>query len=110
MVGPHGLVSDPAGLVDDVDHVWHRAVTAVYCALEIVHQDRHFDPIFFSTITCESEFLLPAPMRAVMFARVGLAHVDREKLKALIPVAPVKFVQRRDLAHERRSGDTAKFQ
>ena len=82
----------------------------MYCALEIVHQDRHFDPIFFSTIACESEFLLPALMRAVMFAWVGLPHVNREKLKALIAVAPVKFVQRRDLAHERRSGDAAELE
>jgi hypothetical protein len=38
-----------------------------------------------------------------------LADVDREKLKALVSIAVVEFVKRRDLAHKRRSGDAAEL-
>jgi hypothetical protein len=64
----------------------------VYGTFEIVHQDRRLNAILLSTIACEFDFLLPAPMRTVMLPWVRLAYVDREKLEPLTPIASVKFV------------------
>jgi len=92
MVRPHRLVSDFSVLVDDVDHVRHRAVTTVHAAIEVVHEHWILDPILLSTISRGLEFLLPASMRCVMFSRVRLTNVNGEKLQALIPIASVEFV------------------
>jgi len=44
-----------------------------------------------------------------MFTRVGFPHVHSEELKVLITIVFVEFVEGRDLAHERWSGDTPEF-
>jgi len=92
MVRPHGLVSDLSVLVDDVDHVGHRAVKAVHGAVKVVHEHRVLDPILLSTIPRELELLLPGSVETVMFAWVWLADVDGEKLKTLISIVSVEFV------------------
>lgn len=106
MVRPHRLVSDGSVLIDDVDHVRHGAVAAVHGPFQVVHEHRVFYPVLLSTLAGEFKFLIPAPVGAVMFARVRFANINGKELKILIPVAPVQFVQGRDLADKRRSGDT----
>jgi hypothetical protein len=41
---------------------------------------------------------------------VRFTNVDSEKLKTLIGIAAVEFIQGRDLAHKRRSGDAAELE
>ena len=45
-----------------------------------------------------------------MFSRVRFTDVDRKKLKTLVAIAAVQFVQRRDLAHKRWSGDAPELE
>jgi hypothetical protein len=45
-----------------------------------------------------------------MFPGVRLADINREKLKALILIAAVEFVERRDLAHKRGSRNAAELE
>jgi len=92
VVRPHGLVSDFSVPVDNVDHIGHCAVTTMHAALKVVHEHRVLDTILLSAIPRELEFLRPGSVRAIMFARVRLAHVNGEKLKTLISIASVEFV------------------
>jgi hypothetical protein len=41
---------------------------------------------------------------------VRFANVNGKKLESFIAIAPVEFVQGRDLAHKRGSGDAAEFE
>ena len=109
MVCPHGLVSDSAVFVDDVNHIGHRAVRTVRGAFDVVHQHQRLNPILHSTIACEFDFLLPVLMLTIMFPWVRLAHVEREKLEPLISIPSIQLVEGRDLAHKRRSGDAAEL-
>jgi hypothetical protein len=49
-------------------------------------------------------------MGTVIFARVWLTDVDGQERKIQIAIISVELVEGRDLAHERRSNDTAEFQ
>jgi hypothetical protein len=40
---------------------------------------------------------------------VWLANINCEKLEALFAIMLIKFIEGRDLAHERRSSDTTEF-
>ena len=79
-------------------------------ALEIVHQQWGLNTVMRATIARGLEFLLKIFVRTVMFTWVWLANVNSKKLKSLLPIAAVQFVEGRDLAHKRRSSDTAKLE
>lgn len=110
MIRPHRFENDLAALFDDINHVRERSVRTVHCAIEIVYEHPGLDSVLVSAILGIFEFLFPSLMGAVMLSWMWLADVDGQKLEARVAIIPVEFVEGRDLAHERRSSDTAEFQ
>ena len=82
----------------------------MHSALKIVYQYRCLNSVLLSAISRELQFLVKIAVGPIMFTRVWFTNINREKLKSLIAIAPVQFVQGRDLAHKRRSRDAAKFE
>lgn len=110
MIRPHRLVRDFSVLVDNINHVRHRPVGTMHGTTEIVHKQFGLNPILFPTILRELELLLPALVRAIIFAWVGFTNVYCQKLKPFVAIAYLELVEGRDLAHERRSSNAAELE
>ena len=110
MIRPHRFENNFAALFDDINHVGERSVRNVHRAIEIVYQHLCLDSVLVSALLRIVEFLFPSLMGSVTLPWMRLAHVDGQKLEARVAIIPVEIVEGRDLAHERRSSDTAKFQ
>lgn len=82
----------------------------MHCPFEVVNQYRRLNTILLSTVLRKINFLLPAPVRTVMFSGVGLADINGKKLKTLLSIAAVEFVERRDLAYKRGSRNAAELE
>lgn len=110
MIRPHRFEYDFAAHFDDINHVGERSVRNVDRAIEIVYEHSGSDSILVSALLGVFEFLFPSLVRNVMLSWMWLADIDGQKLEGRVAIIPVKFVEGRNLAHERGSRDTAEFE
>src|SRR5581483_5539938 len=94
---------------DHISHIGQQTVEAMGRTLQIIDQDRALDRQLFAKRACAGQLIFHRTMRAIVLARMRLAHIDKQEEKSSIGIRPRHRLKRWRRQRTVRSGKRAKL-